>query len=650
MSAIKIFLITSILVLFIACGSESVITSVPVQPTPDIEATVQARLAKELSQSAKPLVVPSKSSTDVEKAIATAVAKAVTDATPPSPTPIPPTPTPIPPTPTSTPVPPTPTSIPSTPTSTPFPTTCSTLEGTEFDGEIVNTTPNITANITASFVQSGCVISGDIIIESSQLSGSGPLVGSVGFETISFTVPASQSDAFVDILFEGYFVGKRLIGTYITAINQQGTWELSPTKTSFSTPTPIPTATPIPMPTSTPLPPTPVPPTPIPTTTPAIKKVSSTQKDVPYEYRLFHGCSGTGTVKFDQSPMRYQDFISIRPYGHISGAHVTPIDHMYFNPMDRALGRDAYEVRAIADGVIYYMKPRDRNVDTGEEKQREWRVDIAHTCSFHSYFDLLTSLAPDILAEWEISNGEKNLGWNGITIKSGQIIGRIGGQTLDFGVYNYEVILEGFIFPEHYSREPWKIHTVDPFQYFPDEVREVLLNKNLRKVEPFAGKIDHDIDGKLSGNWFELDTNWLAGLDKAKYWNGHLSIVPNHIDPTAWMFAMGNWPGANSGSGAEDFKIVNPDPSPKNVGVDHGIVKYELSKYWYCPGCKKGIGTITPDKQLLAKDRPKDKPLSDVGVILVQLIENRLLKVEVFLGKTLSQVDSFTASAKLYER
>jgi len=435
------------------------------------------------------------------------------------------------------------------------------------------------------------------------------------------------------------------------------------TATLFPTATPIPTAAP------TQVPPTATPVSSTPESTPVSESTntSSGQNNMPDEkYEDFHGCFGTGTVMFDQSPMYYEDFISIRPYGQISGAHVTPIDHMYFNPMDRSLGRDSYEVRAIDDGVIYYIKPRDVSVDSGKEKLREWRIDIAHTCSFHSYFDLLTSLSQDILDEWELSKGKTDLGWNGIPVKSGQLIGRIGGQTLDFGVYNYEVVLGGFIFPEHYSSESWKIHTVDPFPHFPDEVREVLLQKNLRKVEPFAGKIDYDIDGKLSGNWFEVDTNWFAGKDSHKYWNGHLSIAPNHIDPTAWMFAIGNWPGTTSSSGAADFKIVNAEPSPGNVGVEQGIVKYELAAYKYCPesgskikviahisgaglnltDCKKSISLIIPDTQLLAKDNPS----GDAGVILVQLIEPRFLKVEVFPDKKLSDVDGFTEDAKLYER
>ena len=63
-------------------------------------------------------------------------------------------------------------------------------------------------------------------------------------------------------------------------------------------------------------------------------------------------------------------------------------------------------------------------------------------------------------------------------------------------------------------------------------------------------------------------------------------------------------------------------------------------------GCKKSIGLIIPDTQLLATDTPS----GEAGVILVQLIEPRLLKVEVFPDKKLSDVDAFTEDAKLYER
>ena len=365
----------------------------------------------------------------------------------------------------------------------------------------------------------------------------------------------------------------------------------------------------------------------------------------------FFGCHGTGPVEFEHSPMNYDDFISIRPYGHLSGAHVTPIDHMYFNPMDRSLGRNAYEVRAIADGVIYYISPRDTSVDSGKSKEREWRIDIAHTCTFHSYFDLLTDLDSKIVEEWELSRGETNLGWNGISVKSGQVIGRIGAQTLDFGVYDYDTVLSGFVVPEHYNYERWKLHTVDPFPFFKEDIRKVLLSKNLRKVEPYAGKIDHDIDGTLSGNWFELGTNFLAGLTRDKYWAGHVSIIPNHIDPSAWMVAMGSWPEADTSSGADHFIIVNPEILPDEVTKEHGIVKYTLSEYTYCSvydqsDCTKAISSIVPDKPLMATHTRS----GEVGIVLMELIENRKLRLEVFLRGKVDEIHEFTSAVKEYER
>ena len=384
---------------------------------------------------------------------------------------------------------------------------------------------------------------------------------------------------------------------------------------------------------------------PNPSPTPSISNVQEDER--------FPGCSGSGPVNFEYSPMRFEDFSRIDPYGAVVGAHVTPIDHLYFNMADLSLGRDAYEVRAIQDGVIYNIQPRDIFVDTGQSKAREWRMDIAHTCTFHSYFDLLTSLEPWLLAEWEKDMRSGAGRWEGIPIKSGQVVGRIGGQTLDFGVYDYEIILPGFVFPEHYS-EPWKVHTVDPFPYFPAEIREVFLQRNLRKVEPLAGKIDHDIDGSLSGNWFELDTNWYAGVDSSRYWDGHLSISPEHIDPTQWVFSIGHWPGEHDGSGAAQYLILNPDPNPRNVGVNNGLVKYELGYFWYCSAEEPERCDYTDfwdsSVELYARHKTEDVRERITGVVLVQMLEDRLLKIEAFPGKKAAEVEDFTSAAKLYER
>jgi hypothetical protein len=173
-------------------------------------------------------------------------------------------------------------------------------------------------------------------------------------------------------------------------------------------------------------------------------------------------------------------------------------------------------------------------------------------------------------------------------------------------------------------------------------------------VEPLAGKIDYDIDGKLSGNWFQQGTNWYAGVDERGDWSGHLSIAPEHIDPTQWIFSIGHWPGEHDGSGTAQYLIVNADPNPQDVDVKNGLVKYELGYVWYCsveePDRCGHTFTWDGSEQLYAQQMTENVYDPIAGVALVQLLEDRLLKVEVFPGKKASEVEDFTSSAKLYER
>lgn len=343
--------------------------------------------------------------------------------------------------------------------------------------------------------------------------------------------------------------------------------------------------------------------------------------------------------------MRLEDIKYLQPYGLLAGAHVTPIDHMYLEPADRSLGRDVYEVRVVQDGWIYSLQPRDIVVDTGKPKEREWRMDIAHTCTFASYFDLLTSLAPELEAQWSKTQGGRTGRWSGIPVKAGQVIGRIGGQTLDFGVYDYETTLSGFVVPEHYNYEYWKVHTVDPFPYFPEPIRGELLSKMLRRAEPRAGKIDYDIDGRLVGNWFHVGTNGYAGLVQSKYWDGHLAIVSDAIDPTQWRFSIGNYDGQ-----ARQFGIKGNGPDPREIVPGAGPVKYELTYWTY-------VARNDPKRQgwgpngIRAGDDVISQNLDQVlGVALIEMTGPRLVKVEVFPGKSAGQVESFTGAARNYER
>lgn len=354
-------------------------------------------------------------------------------------------------------------------------------------------------------------------------------------------------------------------------------------------------------------------------------------------------CQGSGTVKFTNSPMHLADIKYMVPYGQVVGAHVTPIDHMYLEPLDRNLGPDIYPVIAIQDGVIFDIDKREINVDMNSTKKfPDWRLDIAHTCTFGSYFDLMTSVIPEI--EEAYKSGYHYDKSKLIKIKAGQLLGYVGGQTLDFGVYDYSFTLPGFINPSAYNREPWKVHTVDPFQYFLEPTKEQLLEKMIRKVEPRAGKIDYDIDGTLSGNWFEKDTDHYNGVKKDRYWDGHLSIAPDFIDPTIWIAAIGSIDEVYS----NNFAITGAD-DPVNVTVGTGPIIYALhradifvvndpSRDWFRE-------PIAPDDQFGTRLNR-----NSAGIIMFELLEDRVLKAEVFLGKKIGEVSSFTDKARTYIR
>ena len=348
-------------------------------------------------------------------------------------------------------------------------------------------------------------------------------------------------------------------------------------------------------------------------------------------------CEGEGSVKLGALPMDEEDFSSLVPYGLMVDAHVTPIDHMYFEPASRDSAIDAYNVYAPADGVITEIQRRDRSGDGGEVKE-EFRLVITYTCTFLSYYDLITVLDPEILqeaSELETSDYARTE----ISVNEGQLIGKIGKQTLDFAVWDTTKPLTGFVVPEHYEREPWKIYTANPFDYFADDAKEILLAKNLRTVEPIEGKIDYDIDGRLVGNWFEDGTNGYAGSNRDKYWEGHMSIVYDHIDPTVIIISIGNFDGQS-----RQMAVRGNEPDPAEVSMDTGLVKYELINFQYVRSDGQPIeGDFEPNMKVIEGQEL-------FGTVIFQLIETRKLRMEVFPGKTSAEVLGFTAEAKIYER
>ncbi len=343
------------------------------------------------------------------------------------------------------------------------------------------------------------------------------------------------------------------------------------------------------------------------------------------------GCEGTDSFLLGVSPLALDDIEKIRPMGGLSSVHITPTDHQYWDTIesdgmsDDKTNLDRFKVYAPADGFI---------VDI--EQHSDYRVVIEHSCTFYTVFIHVDKLSDEIMAAAGLKEGEVDKhAWPRIPVGEGKVIGGVGVGKLDFSVVDGNVTLTGFVNPESYEGEPWKIHTVDTFDYYEEPLRSRLIAKNVRTASPPGGKIDYDVEGRLVGNWFRQGTGKYKG-NLGEYWTNHLSIVYDSIDPSQARISVGNF----DGRGAQ-FGVKGNQPDPATVD---GLVKYELTTFDYYVGDTKW----NPAK---FSNNIQAKNLDEVrGVALLQVLPENRLQAEFFPGKKAAEVAEFTASAIVYER
>jgi hypothetical protein len=344
-----------------------------------------------------------------------------------------------------------------------------------------------------------------------------------------------------------------------------------------------------------------------------------------WKFRKEWGNCEEKEIKFDISPLNVNVISDIDPLGKSHSSHVTPTDHQYWRD-DKGWDsvRTSYEVYSPGDGIVVEARlmPNQDN---------DYRLVLWHSCSVSTIFIHLADVPDKFL------NGR-----NPVEVKAGEVLGKTRGS-FDFSVHDNKVSLKGFVNPELYKGEPWKIHTVDPFDYFEIELKNKLIAKTPRTVEPIGGKIDYDIDGKLIGNWFLEGSIDYSGNFVGNYWENHLAIVPDFIYPEITLINMGGeeYSGiskekCNVCQGA--FGIKSGSKNPKDVGVEDGLVKYELVARIHVDDSKSGARVSVLDES------------KKLGIFLVQMLEDRKIKAEIFPDKKLNEVTGFTSSARIYGR
>jgi hypothetical protein len=331
------------------------------------------------------------------------------------------------------------------------------------------------------------------------------------------------------------------------------------------------------------------------------------------------------------------------PMGRAWDSHVTPTDHLYVFLYEE---RERKMVKTPAAGRIINIESFSRTQSPfwdSSIKEPDLRVIIAHSCTLFSVFIHVGELVPKVAAVvGEIEPGGR---WHAgsdtiIELNAGDPFAVLGGSSFDYSLHDETKSLTGFQIPEHYEGEAWKIHTVDPFDYMTDEIVSILLAKNVRQVEPYGGKIDYDVVGTLAGNWFIDGTVGYAGggLDQVNYWDGHLSIHYDHVDPSKIRISIGQ----DTGLTQDDYRVcgavyavMNNSPDPATITVDDEIVKYELT------------GRMKPDQD------NREHSVSDgvlLGTFMLQVIDNETIRTEFFLRQNADSVSGWAGDSVLYRR
>lgn len=372
-------------------------------------------------------------------------------------------------------------------------------------------------------------------------------------------------------------------------------------------------------------------------------KQSAKPTDSLFMQQYGHGCKERD-VKFTSAPMKTGELSYIRPLGAMSDGHVTPTDHVYIGGPNPNAADNTYPVLMPADGTVTAISAMPAQYIGDRQGQQvaaeDHRIIMTHSCRYFSIYIHIHKLGDKLKQAVGTLQPNENK-QTAVELKAGDIVGYIGGSTFDWTPIDTTKKLSGFITPKYYDGEPWKIHTVSPFDLYEGSLKTELESKSLRTVAPVGGKIDYDQPGKLIGNWFREGTGGYTGPNGnngGRYWDGHLSVVPDYISPTSTIVSIGNW------TGNAKQMVVAGTVDPATVTKDTGVVKYELKRLNYVS--KDGISR----GNMYEKDLRPSQNESIEGTILLQVQAGEKLKVEKFPGKSAAGVSGFTAAAQIYER
>lgn len=294
---------------------------------------------------------------------------------------------------------------------------------------------------------------------------------------------------------------------------------------------------------------------------------------------------------------------TLTPLGNLNPpGHTLPTDHVYFYTQDfdhvsPAVPGQVRAVYAPATGTIDFMLHFTDSDD--------WKVQFIVTDNFGYYFDHLHPRA-DLKV--------------GTIVHSGDSVGTQGPTgALDLGAYDLSTTLTGFITPSRYPLQ--SLHCVSPYKYFVEPLRSQLYAR-IRRSPATAdkdGRIDFSVPGRLVGDWYHESLAATADASAGPNgWPKNLAFVYDYYDPSLVRVSIG---GTIAKPGV--WGIEPSAPRPETVSVESGKVSYRLMY--------------------------TESTTVQSGLMIVQMLDDKRIRVEVFEGSHASTAD-FDTNAQIYLR
>lgn len=371
------------------------------------------------------------------------------------------------------------------------------------------------------------------------------------------------------------------------------------------------------------------------------------------------------SVKFTSPIIPLDQMAPTIPYGGLLFEHIVPADFSYVGlkvlskTREQLTDADYVPITAPADGTIVELSSIANSTDL-------LRVVIRHDCGLYSNY-MVMNKATGVLASYASKLKPNGILKPMVAIKAGQEFGRQRDNSLDFNTFDANSWLSGFVNPFAYlTQDAWKPYVTDYLQYFTPELRTAMANQLQRKGASTAGKIDWDVSGAASGNWFLKGTNGYGGIfdadilkspnpvhgrpdGKNGYTWSHLAIVPHNVDSGQWIFSTGWFTNPDG-----DFKhlLIVPEgnaPTPDKLTASSGLVAYKVVNF-----------VVTEPAGSPSRTQESNTPFaigytlaqgSTAGVVGLQVNGDGTLSVEVNTSMTsAAEFKTFTSAKRIYHR